>query len=97
GQAAIVKSGAHATIITYGALVHKAQAAARHLQDQNIDVEIIDLRTMRPLDFATIAQSIAKTNRALVLYEDNRFMGFGAEIAAQIAEQAFANLDAPVM
>jgi len=62
-----------------------------------ISVEVVDLRTLRPLDKETILKSVAKTNRALIIYEDNRFVGFGAEIAAIIAEEAFDSLDAPVM
>ncbi len=96
GRARVVREGADLTLVTYGAMVYKALNVARELEKQDVSVEIIDLRTIVPLDMDTILQSIQKTNRALVAYEDQRFVGFGAEISAQIMEQAFRDLDAPV-
>jgi 2-oxoisovalerate dehydrogenase E1 component len=84
------------TIVTYGMMVHKAKNVAKELEKDGVDVEIIDIRTILPLDSETILSSIQKTNRALVLYEDHEFIGFGAEIAAQIGDDAFTYLDAPI-
>lgn len=96
GKAKVVREGSDITIVTYGALVQKALNAARTFENEGVSVEIIDLRTIVPLDSETILNSVAKTGRALVLYEDIEFCGFGAEIAAQIAEHSFIHLDAPV-
>lgn len=94
GKARLARKGQQASIITYGMGVYWAEEAVAEL---GLDVEIIDLRCLVPLDFEAIRQSIAKTNRALVLYEANRTSGFGADIAASIAEDCFELLDAPVM
>ncbi len=96
GRAAIRRSGSAVSVITYGAMAHFAEEAGQSLESDGIDVEIIDLRTLRPLDWPTIAESVKKTSRALIVHEDNEFMGFGAEIAAQLADKAFEDLDAPV-
>ncbi len=96
GKAAIRRTGADATIVTYGALVQKSLLAATTMQEQGHDIEVIDLRTIVPLDIQTVLQSIKKTNKVLIAHEDSIFQGFGAEIAAQIAEQAFQYLDAPI-
>ncbi|MBO6577168.1 MAG: dehydrogenase E1 component subunit alpha/beta [Rhodothermales bacterium] len=96
GKAAITREGSDLTIVTYGAMVAKAVNAARQLDNEGVSVEIIDLRTIMPLDMDTVLNSVRKTNRALVLYEDHEFLGFGAEIAAQLADKAFGDLDAPV-
>lgn len=97
GKARLHREGSDLTIITYGMMVHKAMNAARQLEKEDgAQVEIIDLRTMVPLDTDTIFASLKKTNRALVVYEDHEFVGFGAEISAQLADKAFAYLDAPV-
>ncbi|MGH2398183.1 MAG: transketolase C-terminal domain-containing protein, partial [bacterium] len=71
--------------------------AAETVAKEGIEAEVVDLRTLAPLDKDTILKSVAKTNRALIVYEDNRFVGYGAEVAATIAEEAFSDLDAPVM
>jgi 2-oxoisovalerate dehydrogenase E1 component len=97
GKGRVVREGSDLTIITYGALVYRSLEAARLLTDEDISVEVLDLCSIRPLDFDLIRTSIKKTSRALVLYEDVKFMGFGAEIAAQIAETCFELLDAPIM
>jgi 2-oxoisovalerate dehydrogenase E1 component len=96
GKAKVVQPGTDATIITWGALVQKSIVAAKEMEKEGISVEIIDLRTIVPFDFETIATSIAKTNRALIAHEDVTFMGFGAEIAAQLSERCFRELDAPI-
>ena len=96
GKARIVREGTDMTIITYGMMVHKSVNAARQLEKEGLSVEIIDLRTILPLDSETILASVRKTNRALVVYEDHEFGGFGAEISAQIADKAFGHLDAPI-
>ncbi len=96
GKAAVAREGSDLTIVTYGALVQKALNAAKIYASKGIEIEVIDIRSMLPLDSETILVSVSKTNRVLVLHEDHEFMGFGAEIAAQIADKAFSYLDAPV-
>lgn len=96
GKARTVREGTDLTIITYGAQVYKALDAARRVEKEGVSVEIIDIRTIVPLDTESILASIAKTNRALVVYEDHEFAGFGAEICAQIGDKAFTELDAPI-
>lgn len=96
GKAKVVREGSDVTIITYGALVQKSLNAARLFENEGVSVEVIDLRSIVPLDMDTVLASVAKTGRALVLYEDIEFCGFGAEIAAQIADKSFVHLDAPV-
>jgi 2-oxoisovalerate dehydrogenase E1 component len=97
GKARVVRSGDDLTIITYGMMVYKSIWAARILEKEGVSVEIIDLRTILPLDEERIIDSVRKTNRALVVYEDHEFMGFGAEVAAQIGARAFEYLDAPIL
>ena len=84
------------TIITYGMMTQKSLNAAKELEQEGVDVEVVDLRTIVPLDSETILESVRKTNRALVVYEDHEFIGFGAELSAQIADDAFTYLDAPI-
>jgi len=96
GEARVVREGTDASIITYGAMVHKALEAAEELSGRGISVEVVDLRTVYPLDEQTVLRSIEKTSHALVLSESYRFLGVGAEVAATIAEKAFAHLDAPI-
>jgi 2-oxoisovalerate dehydrogenase E1 component len=97
GKAKIVHPGTDLTVITYGAVVPRALQAAQKLERENgVKVELIDLRTLNPFDWETIAASVEKTNRALVAYEDTLSWGYGAEIAARIADQLFDHLDAPV-
>lgn len=96
GKAEIKNAGEDITIITYGAMVEKSLRAAKQMAKKNVSVEVIDLRTIVPLDMNTILNSVKKTGKVMVVYEDSKFMGFGAEIAAQIAEYAFEYLDAPV-
>jgi 2-oxoisovalerate dehydrogenase E1 component len=96
GKARLVREGTDATIISYGAVVHRAEVAAAELARDNISVEIVDLRTLSPYDWEAITTSVRKTNRAIVAYEDTRSWGYGAEIAARIADELFGDLDAPV-
>ncbi len=97
GKAATVRSGTDLTIVTYGALVPRAlQAAQRAAIEHGIQAEILDLRTLSPYDWEAIAASVRKTNRVLVAYEDMKSWGYGAEIAARIADELFDHLDAPV-
>jgi len=97
GRAKVVRSGRHATVVTWGALVHKSLVAASMLEKEGVEVEVIDLRTIAPLDTHTVLSSVKKTGRLLIAHEDSLFMGFGAEVAAIVAERAFEYLDAPVM
>jgi len=97
GKAKIIQPGTDLTVITYGAVVPRALQAAQKLErEQGAKVELIDLRCLNPFDWETIAASVSKTNRALVAYEDTLSWGYGAEIAARIADQLFDSLDAPV-
>src|SRR5437588_3550 len=97
GKARIVQPGTDITVITYGAVVPRAMQAAQRLErEHGVKVELIDLCTLNPFDWETIAASVRKTNRALVAYEDSLSWGYGAEIAARIADQLFPHLDAPV-
>lgn len=98
GRAKIVRTGTRATVITWGAIVQKSLLAADAIaKSTGAEVEVIDLRTIYPLDMETILESVRKTSRVLIAHEDVLFMGFGAEIAAQIAEHAFHELDAPII
>jgi 2-oxoisovalerate dehydrogenase E1 component len=96
GKAKIVRPGTDITLVTYGALVPRALQAAQQAQRQGIEVEVIDLRTLNPYDWEAIATSIKKTSRVIVAHEDMISWGYGAEIAARIADELFDFLDAPV-
>ena len=96
GSADVKREGTDVSVITYGAMVHRALEAADSLQQQGVSIEVVDLRTVYPLDEDTVLRSIEKTSRALVLSESYRFLGVGAEVAATVAEKAFQHLDAPV-
>ena len=96
GKARTVLEGADVTIVTFGALVRRAQVAAQKAQAEGVSVEILDLRTLSPYDWEAIAASVTKTSRVIVAYEDGRTFGYGAEIAARISEELFDELDAPV-
>jgi 2-oxoisovalerate dehydrogenase E1 component len=97
GKAKVVQAGTDLSVITYGAVVPRALQAAQKLErEHGVKVELIDLRCLNPFDWETIAASVSKTNRALVAYEDTLSWGYGAEIAARIADQLFDHLDAPV-
>ena len=96
GSAKIVKSGSDVTLVTYSRMVSESLEASRALEKDGIDVEVIDLRSLQPLDINEVLKSVQKTFRAVVVHEAVRFAGFGGEIASQIQEQAFDYLDAPV-
>jgi 2-oxoisovalerate dehydrogenase E1 component len=97
GKAKIVRPGSHITLVTYGAVVPRAlQAAEKAQREFGIDVEILDLRTLNPYDWEAIATSVRKTSRVIVAHEDMLSWGYGAEIAARIADELFDDLDAPV-
>lgn len=96
GQAAIRRNGTDLTIVAYGAMAYFSVEAAALLAEQGVSAEVIDLRSIKPLDWPTVEASLAKTGRLLIVHEDNEFVGFGAEIAAQAADKAFELLDAPV-
>jgi 2-oxoisovalerate dehydrogenase E1 component len=97
GRAAKVCEGDHLTVITYGATVVRSVQAARRLEEETgRQVEILDLRSLAPYDWEAIAASVRRTSRALVVHEDTLSFGYGAEIAARIADELFEELDAPV-
>ena len=96
GKARVVREGTDATIVTYGATVQRALLAANQMAEQGVSVEVIDLRSLSPWDQEAVAASVKKTNRVIVGYEDSISWGYGAEIAAWIADACFAYLDAPV-
>jgi pyruvate dehydrogenase E1 component beta subunit len=95
-SAAIRREGSDVTLVTYGATQYTVLEAAEALAEQGIDAEVIDLRSLRPLDDATVLGSVARTHRAVVVEEAWRTLGIGSEIAARITEEAFYDLDAPV-
>jgi len=97
GKARISHPGTQMTAIAYGLMAHYALEAADAVAEEGISVEVVDLRTLRPLDKETLLDSVRKTGKCLIVYEDNRFGGYGAEIAAIVAEEAFDYLDGPVM
>ena len=97
GKARIFREGTDLSIITYGAMVYVAQEAAEALDREGVSTEIIDLRTVLPIDEETVLASVRKTSRAILLHEDILTGGLGAEIAARIAERAFESLDAPLV
>ena len=97
GKAQVKRAGAHATLVTYGKMILVAQNAAEALAKENIDVEVIDLLSLRPIDVETIAASVRKTNRAVVLEEGWEICGVGAQISDFIQRECFDDLDAPVL
>jgi 2-oxoisovalerate dehydrogenase E1 component beta subunit len=97
GSANVVRQGSKVSIFAYGLMAQYALEAAELLDAEGISAEVVDLRTLRPLDGDTILDSVRKTGKAVIVYEDNRFGGFGAEVAAIIAEEAFDYLDGPIV
>jgi 2-oxoisovalerate dehydrogenase E1 component beta subunit len=93
GKAAIVREGSNVTVLAYGTMVHVSKAAA---EESGIDAEVIDLRTLVPLDIETIVVSVKKTGRCVIVHEAPRTSGFGAELAALVQEQCFFYLEAPI-
>ena len=96
GQARIHRSGDDVTVITWGAMVYTADEAAAKLSEEGVSVEVLDIRTLIPWDREAVLESVSRCSKVLVLHEDTKTGGFGAEIAATIAEEAFEQLDAPV-
>ena len=96
GRAQITHPGSQVTVVAYGLMAHYALEAADRAGEEGISVEVVDLRTLRPLDRETLIGSIRKTGKCLIVYEDNKFGGYGAEIAAIVAEEAFDYLDGPI-
>jgi acetoin:2,6-dichlorophenolindophenol oxidoreductase subunit beta len=96
GTANVLREGGDVTVVGWGRMVNEALAVAERLANDGIDVEVIDPRTLQPLDTETILASVRKTHRVVVVHEAVRFGGLGAEVAAQIQEEAFDDLDAPV-
>jgi len=97
GRAQITRPGDHVTVIAYGLMAHYSLEAAELVAGEGISVEVIDLRTLRPLDTETVLGSVRKTGKCVIVYEDNRFGGYGAEVAATLAEEAFDYLDGPIL
>lgn len=97
GKAEIRRPGSDVTCVSYGLMHHFCVEAAERLSKDGIDVEVIDLRSIFPLDMDTVLESVGKTGKAMIVYEDNKFLGVGAEVAAQISEHALFDLDAPVV
>ena len=94
GQAAVRRAGSDVTVLTYGTIVHVAEAAAA---ETGVDAEVIDLRTLLPLDTETIVRSVEKTGRCVIAHEATRTSGFGAELSAQVQERCFFHLEAPIL
>ena len=97
GKANLIREGRDLSIITYAAMVHTALEAAEVLKNEGIDLEILDLRTVSPLDRDAIAQTVKKTNKVIILHEHSRTGGLAGEIAAIINEEAFDDLDGPIV
>jgi len=96
GKAAVRREGKHLTIVSYAAMMHTALEAAEELAKEGIEAEVIDLRTLAPLDSDTIVESVKKTNRCLVVHEDTKTGGIAGEISAIVCERAFGYLDGPL-
>jgi 2-oxoisovalerate dehydrogenase E1 component beta subunit len=97
GQADIKRQGKDVSVITYGAMIHRALEAAEILEKEGVSVEVVDLRTLLPLDKERILESVKKTNKVILLHEDTRTGGMAGELAAIISEEAFEYLDGPIM
>jgi 2-oxoisovalerate dehydrogenase E1 component beta subunit len=97
GKADIKREGSDLTVVSYGLLMHNCVEAANRLSSEGIEAEVIDLRSIFPLDIDTVLESVGKTNKVMIVYEDNRFLGVGAEVSAQIAEKAMFELDGPII
>ncbi|MEE9199502.1 MAG: transketolase C-terminal domain-containing protein, partial [Dehalococcoidia bacterium] len=93
----VKREGSDITVLAYGLMLHYALEAAEELEKESVSVEVVDLRTLLPLDKETVLASVRKTSKALIVYEDNLTLGYGAELAAILASEAFEDLDGPVM
>ncbi len=96
GEAAVTREGTRVTLIAWGAMWHEADRAAREAEAEGIDCEVLDLRSLQPLDLDAIVRSVAKTGRAVIVHEAPRTCGFGAELVALVQERCFLNLEAPI-
>jgi 2-oxoisovalerate dehydrogenase E1 component len=96
GRAALRRSGRDVVVVTWGALVQRTLVAAQQAESQGVDVAVLDLRTIAPYDWDTVAREVKRTSRVIVAHEDQLTCGFGAEIAARIAQELFGSLDAPI-
>jgi 2-oxoisovalerate dehydrogenase E1 component beta subunit len=97
GKAEVRREGSDLTVVSYGLMHHYCLEAAEKLSGDGMEVEVIDLRSIYPLDIDTVLSSVGKTNKAMIVYEDNKFLGVGAEVSAQIAEKALFELDGPIV
>ncbi|HVF53422.1 MAG TPA: alpha-ketoacid dehydrogenase subunit beta [Actinomycetota bacterium] len=97
GKAAVRREGSDLTCVSYGLMHHHCVEAANRLASEGLEIEVIDLRSIYPLDIDTVLESVGKTGKAMVVYEDNKFLGVGAEVSAQIAEKALFELDGPIV
>jgi 2-oxoisovalerate dehydrogenase E1 component beta subunit len=97
GSALVTRQGTQVTVVAYGLMAHYALEAAELVEQEGISAEVVDVRTLRPLDMETLVDSVKKTGKCVIVYEDNRFGGYGAELAAILAEEAFDYLDGPVV
>ncbi|QYA48917.1 alpha-ketoacid dehydrogenase subunit beta [Nosocomiicoccus ampullae] len=97
GKASVKREGTDVTLISYGAMVHEAIAAAEALEKEDISAEVIDLRTVSPVDYETLVKSVEKTNRAVVIQEAQRQAGVGGQVTAELQERAILSLEAPIM
>ncbi len=97
GRAQVTRPGDQITVIAYGLMARYSLEAAELVEGEGISVEVVDLRTLRPLDRETVLDSVRKTGKCVIVYEDNRFGGYGAEVAAILAEEAFDYLDGPIV
>jgi len=96
GEAAVTREGTHLTLIAWGAMWHEADRAAREAEGEGIDCEVLDLRSLQPLDLDAIVRSVEKTGRAVIVHEAPRTCGFGAELVALVQERCFLHLEAPI-
>ncbi|MBI2847305.1 MAG: alpha-ketoacid dehydrogenase subunit beta [Chloroflexi bacterium] len=97
GKADVKRQGKNITVVAYGLMLHYSLEAAEAVSRDGIDVEVVDLRTLRPLDKETLLSSVKKTGKVIIVHEDSKFGGFGAELSATIAEEAFDYLDGPIV
>ncbi len=97
GQAEVKRAGDNLTLITYGAMVHRCLEAAERLAGEGVSAEVLDLRSVSPIDWPAVAKSVEKTSKVVIVHEDQKFGGIGAEVAAFISEELFENLDGPII